>query len=232
MIQDARNNSYRESEIRHARSYAAAQLSSPSNRWVASRSRPRGWASGNRQSASTSSGWRPRSARKLLARDTHKVVLTGDGEALACRMRGPCFPSKGRCSRFSRATACAAACGSACRKISSPASLPAVLEDFVRSHPSVDLELTVALVGRALRDAGQWRDRSRARQAPARRCARQARLSRAAGLAGARSRTCAGARGLLPLIAFPAPSVTRSDRAGSARAKRRCRGGSSAPAAA
>ncbi len=147
--------------------------------------------------------------RKLLARDTHRVVLTGDGEALL----RPCTADavdRGRSAAARAATACAAACGSASPEDFVTSQLPDALEEFVRSHPSVDLELTVALSGTLyeMQDNGDL-DLVLAKR----------RLGDVVESWSTASRWCGWRRdperiralaAPLPLIAFPAPSVTRA----------------------
>jgi len=84
--------------------------------------------------------------RRLLARDTHKVVLTTDGEALLSHARAMLAIEAQVQSQFKGQNLR----GNLRLGVSEDfvtSQLPAVLEDFVRSHPSVDLELTVALSG-------------------------------------------------------------------------------------
>ena len=84
--------------------------------------------------------------RKLLARDTHRVVLTGDGEALLGHARQMLSIE----SEVRQLFAGNSLRGSLRLGVSEDfvtSQLPDVLEEFVRSHPSVDLELTVALSG-------------------------------------------------------------------------------------
>jgi DNA-binding transcriptional LysR family regulator len=87
--------------------------------------------------------------------------------------------------------------------------LPAVLEDFVRSHPSVDLELTVALSGALY----EMQDNGEIDLVLAKRRLGDARgklVYREPLVWLARDPEHIMAQNPLPLIAFPAPSVTRS----------------------
>lgn len=94
--------------------------------------------------------------RRLFVRDTHRVELTSDGEAMLDLARGILEANERALRHFA---------GSELRgRLRFGASedfvqsrLPEVLRDFVRHHPSVDMELTVALSGilYELLDAGQ-----------------------------------------------------------------------------
>jgi DNA-binding transcriptional LysR family regulator len=87
--------------------------------------------------------------------------------------------------------------------------LPLVLEDFVRSHPSVDLELTVALSGVLY----QMQDNGELDLVLAKRRLGDSRgrlVYREPLVWLARDPEHVMSLAALPLIAFPAPSVTRS----------------------
>ncbi|MBW9116228.1 LysR family transcriptional regulator [Rhizobium cauense] len=146
--------------------------------------------------------------RRLLARDTHKVVLTTDGEALLSHARAMLAIEAQVQSQFKGQNLR----GNLRLGVSEDfvtSQLPAVLEDFVRSHPSVDLELTVALSGTLY----EMQDNGEIDLVLAKR-----RLGDARGRLVYREPLVWLARdpdhvlngGPLPLIAFPPPSVTRS----------------------
>jgi DNA-binding transcriptional LysR family regulator len=146
--------------------------------------------------------------RRLILRDTHRVALTADGEALLGRARAmlsindevqalfTAQPLRGRL-RF----------GVSEDFVGN--RLPDVLEDFVRAHPSVDLELTVNLSGvlYQMLDAGEL-DVVLAK----RRLAddRGVRVYREPLVWIARDPQAIRPGQVVPLIAFPVPSITRS----------------------
>ena len=84
--------------------------------------------------------------RKLLARDTHRVVLTGDGEALLGHARQMLL-IEGEVRQLFAGNSLRGNLRLGVSEDFVTSQLPDVLEEFVRSHPSVDLELTVALSG-------------------------------------------------------------------------------------
>ncbi|EJK79698.1 LysR family transcriptional regulator [Rhizobium sp. AP16] len=147
--------------------------------------------------------------RRLLARDTHRVVLTGDGEALLGHAR-QMLSIEGEVQQLFAGNSLRGSLRLGVSEDFVTSQLPDVLEDFVRSHPSVDFELTVALSGTlyemqdngdldlvlAKRRLGDVRGRLVYRE-PLVWLARDP----------ARIRALAGP---VPLIAFPAPSVTRA----------------------
>ncbi|AYG60412.1 LysR family transcriptional regulator [Rhizobium jaguaris] len=148
-------------------------------------------------------------SRKLLARDTHRVVLTGDGEALLGHAR-QMLSIEGEVQQLFAGNSLRGNLRLGVSEDFVTSQLPDVLEEFVRSHPSVDLELTVALSGTLyeMQDNGDL-DLVLAKR----------RLGDIRGtlvyreplvwLARDPERICALAAPL-PLIAFPAPSVTRA----------------------
>ncbi|MET2831426.1 LysR substrate-binding domain-containing protein [Mesorhizobium shangrilense] len=146
--------------------------------------------------------------RQLLARDTHKVVLTPDGEALLGHAR-TMLSIEGQVQALFTAQKLRGTLRLGVSEDLVTSRLPAVLEDFVRSHPSVDLELTVALSGTLyeMQDNGEL-DLVLAKR----------RLGDSRGRLVYREPLVWLARdpehvlslAALPLIAFPPPSVTRS----------------------
>jgi DNA-binding transcriptional LysR family regulator len=147
--------------------------------------------------------------RRLLARDTHRVVLTGDGEALLGHAR-MMLSIQGEVQSLFADNSLRGSLRLGVSEDFVTSQLPYVLEEFVRSHPSVDLELTVALSGAlyemqdngeldlvlAKRRLGDVRGRLVYRE-PLIWLARDPDRIRASSAP-------------LPLIAFPAPSVTRA----------------------
>ncbi len=84
--------------------------------------------------------------RKLLTRDTHRVVLTGDGEALLGHAR-QMLSVEAEVRQLFAGNSLRGNLRLGVSEDFVTSQLPDVLEEFVRSHPSVDLELTVALSG-------------------------------------------------------------------------------------
>ena len=146
--------------------------------------------------------------RRLILRDTHRVSLTAEGEALLGRARTMLSindevhalfnaqPLRGRL-RF----------GVSEDFVGN--RLPAVLEDFVRAYPSVDLELTVNLSGvlYEMLDAGEL-DVVLAKRRLANERGR--RVYREPLVWVARDPQIVKPGQVVPLIAFPVPSLTRS----------------------
>lgn len=94
--------------------------------------------------------------RRLFLRDTHTVVLTSDGEALLDLGRA-ILDANERAARHFATSELRGRLRFGSSEDFVQSRLPEVLQDFVRKHPSVDLELTVALSGALyeMLDAGQ-----------------------------------------------------------------------------
>lgn len=146
--------------------------------------------------------------RKLVARDTHRVSLTTDGKALLAHARSMLAIDDDVKALFAESSLR----GRLRLGVSEDfvtSRLPGVLEDFVRAHPSVELELTVALSGvlYQMQDGGEI-DLVLAKR----------RLGDPRGELVYREPLVWLARDperikrdrVLPLIAFPPPSITRS----------------------
>ncbi|OOG72525.1 LysR family transcriptional regulator [Sinorhizobium sp. A49] len=146
--------------------------------------------------------------RKLVARDTHRVSLTTDGQALLAHARSMLAIDDEVKALFAESSLR----GRLRLGVSEDfvtSRLPDVLEDFVRAHPSVELELTVALSGvlYQMQDGGEI-DLVLAKR----------RLGDPRGELVYREPLVWLARDperikrdrVLPLIAFPPPSITRS----------------------
>ena len=146
--------------------------------------------------------------RKLVARDTHRVSLTTDGQALLAHARSMLAIDDDVRALFAESSLR----GRLRLGVSEDfvtSRLPGVLEDFVRAHPSVELELTVALSGvlYQMQDGGEI-DLVLAKR----------RLGDPRGELVYREPLVWLARDperikrdrVLPLIAFPPPSITRS----------------------
>ncbi|MGX5830906.1 LysR substrate-binding domain-containing protein [Mesorhizobium sp. 43Arga] len=144
--------------------------------------------------------------RQSLARDTHKVVLTPDGEALLGHAR-TLLSIEGQVQALFTAQRLRGTLRLGVSEDLVTSRLPLVLEDFVRSHPSVDLELTVALSGVLY----QMQDNGDLVLAKRRLGDSRGRLVYREPLVWlARDPEHVLSLAALPLIAFPAPSVTRS----------------------
>ncbi|WP_337270122.1 LysR substrate-binding domain-containing protein [Oryzifoliimicrobium ureilyticus] len=144
--------------------------------------------------------------RRLFARDTHKVVLTADGEALLGHAQEMLNIESQVQALFRESLRGELRLGVSEDFVTS--RLPGVLEDFTRAHPSLDLQLTVALSGTlyemldngeidlvlAKRRLGDPRGRL---------------VYREPLVWLARDPDRVAATRPLPLIAFPPPSVTR-----------------------
>src|SRR5579872_3656293 len=89
-------------------------------------------------------------ARRLFLRDTHRVALTADGDAMLSHARLILEAyERARLQFAGRELRGRVRLGAAEDLVSS--RLPDVLRDFRRLHPSVDLELTVGLSARLYR---------------------------------------------------------------------------------
>ncbi|WP_439817534.1 LysR family transcriptional regulator [Zavarzinia sp. CC-PAN008] len=84
--------------------------------------------------------------RRLLARDTHAVALTPDGDALVDFAR-TILGANARMERFFTGSDLRGRIRFGACEDFALSRLPAVLADFTQAHPSVDLELTVGLSG-------------------------------------------------------------------------------------
>ena len=147
--------------------------------------------------------------RKLLERDTHRVVLTGDGEALLGHARAM-LSIEGQVAALFADNSLRGSLRLGVSEDFVTSQLPAVLEDFVRTHPSVDLELTVALSGTLyeMQDNGELDlvlAKRRLGDPRGKLVYREPLVWLARDPDGLRASDAP-----LPLIAFPVPSVTRA----------------------
>jgi len=148
--------------------------------------------------------------RRLLARDTHAVSLTADGEAMAGFARG-ILDLHGRAESHFRGAELRGRLRLGIGDDLVLTRLPQILREFVRANPLVDLELTVGLSAYlyARQDAGEIDLVFAKRPAGDGR----GRLVRRESLAWVGSRDFRVEAGRpLPLIVFRPPSITR-DRA-------------------
>lgn len=82
--------------------------------------------------------------RRLFVRDTHSVVLTADGEAMTGFAR-PILDANARARDYFAGAQLRGKIRFGASDDFASSRLPDLLRDFVRRHPQVDLELTVAL---------------------------------------------------------------------------------------
>jgi len=82
--------------------------------------------------------------RRLFVRDTHSVVLTADGEAMAGFAR-PIIETNARARDYFAGSQVRGKIRFGAAEDFANSRLPDLLRDFVRRHPLVDLELTVGL---------------------------------------------------------------------------------------
>jgi len=146
-------------------------------------------------------------ARRLFVRDTHSVVLTPDGEAMLGFAQG-ILEAQARARRHFAGSELRGRVRFGAAEDFVATRLPEVLREFIRSHPAVDLELTVGLSGALLErlEAGRL-DLVLAKRRPGDARGRLVRRERLVwvGLAGA----LPDLQQPLPLILYPAPSITR-----------------------
>ena len=145
--------------------------------------------------------------RQLVFRDTHHVRLTGEGEALLGHARSMLDLNGKVTSLFSESRLRGRLRLGVSEDVVAN-RLTAILEDFIRLHPFVDLELTVALsaVLYQMQEAGDLDLVLAKRHAGE----TQGRLLYREPLVWlARDPDLLSRGDVLPLIAFPAPSITR-----------------------
>ncbi len=119
--------------------------------------------------------------RRLFDRDTHKVALTVDGQALTV-LAGEILAAYSRAERyFSNAELRGRVRFGASEDFALSSLLPQVLRAFASRHPQVDIEMTVGLAA-DLYGHGRGRARSDFRQATGGRRARPYRVARRDGL--------------------------------------------------
>ena len=148
-----------------------------------------------------------RLGRRLLARDTHGVSMTPDGDALVPFAR-EVMEAGARLERFVQGSDVRGRVRLGVSEDFASTALPEVLAEFGRSHRAVDLELTVALSGLlyASFDAGEL-DLAlvKRRRGDARGQTVWAEELRWVGRAG----LSFPAADPIPLVLYPPPSITR-----------------------
>ncbi len=146
--------------------------------------------------------------RRLFLRDTHRVELTPDGEAMLDLARG-IIEANDRAKRHFAASDLRGRLRFGASEDFVQSRLPEVLYDFVRQHPSVDLELTVALSGELYQmiEAGQL-DLVLAKRRLGDGRGQLVRRERLVWIGREPGR--ADTQRPLPLVMFPPPSITRA----------------------
>jgi DNA-binding transcriptional LysR family regulator len=146
--------------------------------------------------------------RRLIARDTHKVLLTAEGEALVSHARSMLGLESQIKAMFDR-TQLRGKLRLGVSEDFVTNRLHIVLQDFAERHPNVELELTVALSGPLydLLEAGEI-DLVLAKRRFGETRGQLVYRESLVWLASDPDRMLAS--DVLPLIVFPAPSVTRS----------------------
>jgi DNA-binding transcriptional LysR family regulator len=155
--------------------------------------------------------------RRLFLRDTHRVALTVDGEAML-GLAGGILAANERAKRYFAGSELRGRLRFGAAEDFVATRLARVLRDFVRVHPAVDLELTVGLSGALFQqlDGGDLDLVLAKRRAGGER----GRLVRREKLVWAAAAALADPGQPVPLILYPAPSITRAmaiealDRAG------------------
>ena len=145
--------------------------------------------------------------RRLVDRDTHAARLTGDGEALLPDARKLLALERQTVARFDTdAPRGPFRLGVSEDLVSG--QLPGLLEDFIADHPSVDLQLSVALS----KTLAEMQDRGELDLVMAKRRIGEQRgdaILREPLVWLASDPEAVLAKPVLPLIAFPPPSLTR-----------------------
>src|SRR5450432_1898933 len=152
-------------------------------------------------------------ARRLFVRDTHSVALTADGDAMLGFAQG-ILEANARARRYFVGSELRGRVRFGAAEDFVLTRLPEVLREFTRIHRSVDLELTVGLSGALFErlDAGQL-DLVLAKRRPGDDRGRLVRRERLVwvGLGPAPVEPQLHEPQLpLPLILYPAPSITRA----------------------
>ncbi|MGB8841029.1 MAG: LysR family transcriptional regulator [Aliidongia sp.] len=145
--------------------------------------------------------------RRLFVRDTHSVTPTADGDALLAHAE-IILQAHDRARRHFAAAELRGRVRFGTSEDFVTSRLPALLRDFTRRHPAVDLELVVALSGRLveLYDAGQL-DLALGKR---RLGDERGRLIRREALAWVGNPLALpDAHAPLPLLLFPEPSISR-----------------------
>jgi DNA-binding transcriptional LysR family regulator len=146
--------------------------------------------------------------RRLFVRDTHSVALTPDGDAMLGFAQG-ILEANARARRYFAGTELRGRVRFGAAEDFVATRLPEVLREFTRIHRAVDLELTVGLSGALFQrlDAGQL-DLVLAKRRPGDARGRLVRRERLVWVG--RSPSLADPGQPLPLILYPAPSITRA----------------------
>lgn len=148
------------------------------------------------------------STQQLFVRDTHSVELTSDGEAMV-GFAGTVLDTIERAMSYFTGTELRGRVRFGASEDFVAGPLPDILGEFRRTHPRVDLELTVAL-------SGVLHEQLRAGELDLVLCKRNA-TEDADGALWTEPLVWAGREGIeldpddpVPLIAYPPPSITRA----------------------
>jgi DNA-binding transcriptional LysR family regulator len=145
--------------------------------------------------------------RRLFRRDTHRVRLTPDGEAMVGFARS-ILETAERAHRFFEGSQLRGRLRFGASDDVIDSGLPDILREFVRTHPQVDLELTIGLSGRLHQalDAGEI-DLAIVKRRPGESHGRLVWRDRLVWIAGPDTDPDPAAP--LPLILLAPPSITR-----------------------
>ena len=145
--------------------------------------------------------------RRLFVRDTHRVTLTADGEAMT-GFAQTILDTNRRARRYFEGSQLRGRVRFGASEDFVSTRLPELLREFVRQHALVDLELRVGVSATLYEHLDAGRSGPGAGETAGRRRARPVGVARPAGVGGrARARRF---RLPVPLILFDAPSLTRA----------------------
>lgn len=145
--------------------------------------------------------------RRLFVRDTHSVATTPDGEAMI-EFAQSILEANDRAERHFAGSQLRGRLRFGTSEDFVSSRLPDVLRDFVRSHPLVDLELTVGLSGELIERLGRGElDLVCGKRRPGEDRGRVVWRDRLVWVAGHAQRIDAGVP--VPLILYSPPSITR-----------------------
>lgn len=146
--------------------------------------------------------------RRLFLRDTHSVRLTTDGEVML-DMAESILTVNDRARRYFTGSELRGRLRFGASEDFAQSRLPEILRDFMRAHPSVDLELTVELSGALyeMMDAGRL-DLVLAKRRPGDERGEKVWSERLVWVG--RDVNAALPEDRVPLVTFPPPSVTRA----------------------
>jgi DNA-binding transcriptional LysR family regulator len=145
--------------------------------------------------------------RRLFVRDTHSVTMTADGEAMIEFARN-ILAANERAERYFAGSQLRGRLRFGASEDFVASRLPEVLREFVRTHPLVDVELTVGLSGELNQKLGRGElDLVCGKRRPGEDHGRLIWRDRLVWVSGASAPFDPSAP--TPLILYPAPSITR-----------------------